>query len=95
MTAADSKTTGLSHFAVFQILPFFRVRLVAVNFSDTNQCEPNPCINGQCQNKLRKYVCVCNSGFQGMNCSEGNYIKLRIIGAGVSLYKILLLINGH
>ena len=41
---------------------------------DINECDSNPCQNnGQCENTLGSYYCVCPHGFLGINCGSGNY----------------------
>ncbi|XP_043916230.1 cubilin-like [Protopterus annectens] len=33
-------------------------------------CQQNPCINGQCHATLTGYICVCDPGWTGTNCTE-------------------------
>ena len=42
-------------------------------------CSPSPCLNGaSCESGDITYVCKCTSGFGGINCEEGMYIKLSL-----------------
>lgn len=37
--------------------------------ADGDQCESGPCQNqGQCQDGLGSYTCICPQGFEGSNC---------------------------
>ena len=43
--------------------------------SDINECLSNPCANGQCTQPLPNfYTCLCDSGWQGLNCDQGKFI---------------------
>ncbi|XP_038063463.1 protein crumbs-like isoform X2 [Patiria miniata] len=35
---------------------------------DIDECSPNPCLNGNCENLDNMYNCVCYPGFNGTNC---------------------------
>ena len=39
--------------------------------SDGDECDPNPCIHGNCIDGLVDYACSCPPGFDGKNCSNG------------------------
>lgn len=33
-----------------------------------NECQPNPCVNGTCEDLIGDYKCDCARGFEGKNC---------------------------
>jgi len=35
---------------------------------DIDECESNPCVNGDCENEINAYVCHCSPGWTGVNC---------------------------
>ncbi|CAG2227187.1 unnamed protein product [Mytilus edulis] len=37
---------------------------------DTNECDSNPCLNGDCTDELNGYSCQCFFGFYGDNCEH-------------------------
>ncbi|XP_063419373.1 sushi, von Willebrand factor type A, EGF and pentraxin domain-containing protein 1-like [Mytilus trossulus] len=37
---------------------------------DTNECDSNPCLNGDCTDELNGYSCQCFYGFYGDNCEH-------------------------
>ncbi|CAC5416422.1 unnamed protein product [Mytilus coruscus] len=37
---------------------------------DTNECDSNPCLNGDCTDELNGYSCQCFFGFYGNNCEH-------------------------
>ncbi|KAL4608386.1 vitamin K-dependent protein C [Arapaima gigas] len=39
-------------------------------YTDGNQCEPDPCINGTCIDQFQAFVCKCNLGFDGRLCDQ-------------------------
>ncbi|KAJ8270835.1 hypothetical protein GJAV_G00119810 [Gymnothorax javanicus] len=39
-------------------------------YTDGNQCEKNPCVNGTCVDQFQSYACKCNPGFEGRNCDQ-------------------------
>ena len=38
---------------------------------DTDECESSPCVNGQCQDGINQYRCVCDPGWTGTDCHIG------------------------
>jgi len=40
-------------------------------FSEINECEGMPCVNGTCEDLIGAYSCVCVAGYTGQNCSIG------------------------
>lgn len=44
-----------------------------IYFSETNECNSNPCQNGaSCIDKVNRYTCSCVSGYMGTHCETGN-----------------------
>ncbi|XP_038059591.1 IgGFc-binding protein-like [Patiria miniata] len=37
---------------------------------DINECQSNPCVNGECVNGVNLYACNCDIGWAGYNCGE-------------------------
>ena len=37
--------------------------------SETNECFPDPCINGTCTDGDGTYTCSCHDKYMGTNCS--------------------------
>ena len=45
-----------------------------VNFTDIDNCDPNPCQNnGICKDDGASFLCNCSNGFAGNTCSESKY----------------------
>ena len=39
------------------------------SFSDIDECNPNPCLNGAiCIDGINQYTCQCVPGYTGVNC---------------------------
>ena len=38
---------------------------------DIDECEPNPCIHGACDDEINDYSCTCDDGYEGPNCGDG------------------------
>ena len=38
--------------------------------TQTDNCAPNPCVNGVCSNLVGDYVCTCTPGWTGTNCDQ-------------------------
>ncbi len=46
---------------------------------EIDHCLNNNCKNGaQCRDDVGKYVCECQSGYQGVLCDQGEYINILI-----------------
>ncbi|KAJ8357853.1 hypothetical protein SKAU_G00206470 [Synaphobranchus kaupii] len=54
----------------------FQTREATIEFwtvyTDGNQCEKNPCVNGTCVDQFQSYACKCNPGFEGRNCDQSS-----------------------
>jgi hypothetical protein len=50
-----------------QCLPGFTGSTCSENIND---CDPNPCHNGQCIDSINDYNCRCETGYMGKNCDE-------------------------
>ncbi|XP_048097416.1 vitamin K-dependent protein C isoform X2 [Alosa alosa] len=48
-------------------------------YTDGNQCEPNPCINGTCMDKFQSFECLCHPGYEGRYCNQHNHACGRIL----------------
>ena len=46
---------------------------IFVWFTDIDECGSNPCVNGQCQDGINQYQCMCDPGWTGVNCDVGTY----------------------
>lgn len=47
---------------------------------DIDECKDTPCIHGSCINSDGSYSCICNTGYDGHNCSEETeYCNVNII----------------
>lgn len=44
-------------------------------FSDLNECESSPCINGTCLDAINNFVCLCDSGYTGIHCDQGKTVN--------------------
>ena len=76
--------------AVLFVVPSFQshcayITICVVFLSETNECDPNPCINnGKCIDGVQNYTCNCTSlledgvlnFYTGRNCaeSEGGWV---------------------
>ena len=46
------------------------VKIVFPLFSDTDDCDPYPCVNNAtCIDGVNNYTCACPPGFEGRNCN--------------------------
>lgn len=57
------------------------------NFSsDIDECQPQPCHNnGTCTDLINGYHCDCTAGFNGTNCTIGNYTSIWILSTIVDV----------
>ena len=45
-------------------------------FSELNECESNPCENGDaCEDEINAYTCVCIPGYTAKTCDKGTLHK--------------------
>lgn len=71
----------LSNTSFTQVLYLFapqkcgRIRHFVV-IADNNECISNPCVHGECTDKVDGYVCDCQLGFTGINCQSSQFISL-------------------
>ncbi|XP_055338186.1 protein eyes shut homolog isoform X2 [Paramacrobiotus metropolitanus] len=49
----------------------------------TDHCEQSPCIHGHCINLENSYSCLCEEGWQGMNCTGKNCTTISCLNGGV------------
>ena len=43
-------------------------------FVDENECASTPCVNGQCQDGINQYTCVCEAGWTGITCDTSKWL---------------------
>jgi len=39
---------------------------------DINECDSNPCFQGNCTDKVNGFSCVCDDGYEGIQCQTGS-----------------------
>ena len=44
-------------------------------FLDIDECDPNPCNNGECIDLVNDFTCVCDDGYEGEVCDGSMYIS--------------------
>lgn len=43
----------------------------SLNFLDTYDCDPNPCLNeGKCSDGINDFACTCKQGYEGKICED-------------------------
>ena len=48
---------------------FCFISVLLFQITDTNECDPNPCLNGAtCIDGVNTYTCNCPAGYTGVNC---------------------------
>ena len=47
-------------------------------FLAISKCASSPCHNGTCVDGDNKYTCICNRGFTGTNCDQGEKSDLTL-----------------
>ena len=35
---------------------------------DIDECAPKPCVNGECEDGIAEFTCICNKGYEGLLC---------------------------
>ena len=46
--------------------------------SDVNECSSDPCMNGQCQDGINQYTCICDPGWEGVNCDVSKFLNITL-----------------
>ena len=49
------------------------VMCICIFFTDIDECVSSPCANGQCQDEINQYTCMCDPGWTGENCDMGEW----------------------
>ena len=58
----------MSEITYFHVLG---VDMILYIILEIDECASNPCINGECDNQIGKFVCACNLGYEGTVCEIG------------------------
>ena len=40
------------------------------HFTDTDDCNQDPCVNGICEDQVNGYLCVCDAGYNDTDCDN-------------------------
>ena len=57
-------------------------------YSDIDDCENQPCIQGKCTDRVNGYKCTCEPGWEGPNCEKGKkFIGRTGRQMGIASYK--------
>ncbi|XP_078586095.1 uncharacterized protein LOC144867964 [Branchiostoma floridae x Branchiostoma japonicum] len=78
---SDNTQPGMSYTgeAVFDelkfwdwVLPDGQIQLAMIPGSDIDECARKPCHHGRCVNQDGGYICTCEPGWTGQNCSRAS-----------------------
>ena len=65
-------------------------------FSEINECDPSPCVNGAtCHDQVNAYSCTCAAGYTGDRCEKGrleNSISVNLMSLLVSSHIMIITI---
>ena len=45
---------------------------------EINECESNPCVNGDCDDAFMEYSCECDPGYEGDICDSGTQHNMKV-----------------
>ena len=65
----DGKELNATVSSVEHLIISVNVGLHLSFLGNTNECESNPCQNGECQDLLNSFACSCHGGWQGTLCN--------------------------
>ena len=72
---------------VFYILTLSFV-MTMISSVDFDECVSGPCVNGECNDRINSYICVCEAGWTGTHCDLG---ESRISNRSFRLEKLMQL----